>query len=292
VEKDKAVSFAILSAVFSSLAIVIVSVGAHSGINPILFTALSGIIGSVFLLVLMKMGRERLTLAKIRRNWHDILGSLAFRGLLGTSILYVGLGITTGIEAIFFTKMEPYFVMFLDWITGKVKIRRYHVALLSIHLAGVFLLATGGSFSLSHLEFGDLLIIFAVFCFAVSYRYGKRMSRNIGPKGSVVLTNGLGSIILLPIGLLISGVISHGLGSTAWLFIITNAALSYVLSITLWFASLKETRGWIVSALRAVGPVAIAPVAFLFFGQTLGAGQIVGAGIIVVTAFLIAREHV
>ena len=65
-----------------------------------------------------------------------------------------------------------------------------------------------------------------------------------------------------------------------------------VIGLTLWFVALKFMQGWIVSALRAVGPVIAAPFAFLFFGQSLSCFQVGGAVLVLATSALIAREHV
>ena len=79
--------------------------------------------------------------------------------------------------------------------------------------------------------------------------------------------------------------------SEGWLYLILQAVLLTSVSLTLWFASLKSVKEWIVSSLRAVGPLVGAPFAFFFFGETLSPVQIVGAGIVLTTSFLIAREH-
>ena len=62
-------------------------------------------------------------------------------------------------------------------------------------------------------------------------------------------------------------------------------------SQALWYASLKTVQGWMVSALRALGPLLAAPVAFFLFGETLEPMQLVGAAIVLLTSLLMAREH-
>jgi probable blue pigment (indigoidine) exporter len=59
--------------------------------------------------------------------------------------------------------------------------------------------------------------------------------------------------------------------------------------MTLWYWALERLDGWLVSALRAVGPVLAAPVAWIFFEQKLSPLQILGAAIVLLTAFLLSK---
>ena len=61
--------------------------------------------------------------------------------------------------------------------------------------------------------------------------------------------------------------------------------------MTMWLASLKSVKGWIVSALRAIGPIAGVPVAWLLFGEILTPIQILGGIIVLITSVVIAKEH-
>jgi probable blue pigment (indigoidine) exporter len=101
---------------------------------------------------------------------------------------------------------------------------------------------------------------------------------------------GIGGLILLPFAFLFSPTLAWT-SAIGWNYLIGYVIMFNVIGLTLWFAALKTVKGWIVSALRALGPIAGMPVAFLLFGETLTPIQIVGAAVVLATSFLIAREH-
>lgn len=283
--------FAVLSPILSSMATVIASEEIHSNLNPLLFLSITGIIGSVLLFIIIHIVGERITWKKVKSNAHDLIRTISLRGIFGNLFFFVGLGITSGIQAIFFTKMEPYFVLAISWLNGTVKVKARHVALMAMHIVGVFLMVTGGVLQFTFLDVGDVLIILAMLMFALSYKYSARVSTNLGAKASSSLTIGIGALVLLPIALFMSG--SHGVTFTltSWTYSFSYAILFFVFGLSLWFAALKYLKGWIVSALRALGPIVAAPFAYWIFGQTLNHAQIVGGGIILVTAYLISKER-
>jgi drug/metabolite transporter (DMT)-like permease len=69
-----------------------------------------------------------------------------------------------------------------------------------------------------------------------------------------------------------------------WYYTLATVAVFYVLSTALWFFSLKEVPAWLASALRCVGPVIAAPIAWLFFNQGLTLLQTCGALVVVATS--------
>ncbi len=287
---EKGIIFAILSSVFSSTATVVASIGTRD-LSPLLFLSVTGLISSIILFLYSYARREGLTRKSIKKNARDILHVTVLRSFIGQSFLMVGISLTTGIVAIFFTKMEPYFVLIWNWILGRERIKRRHLVLLLIHLFGAFLLISGGVLTLGSNELGDLLIIIAVALLALSYIPGKRLSKSIGAINSNAMTTGTAALVMLPISIVVFGYFGESIHPIGWAYALTVALLFNVFALTLWYASLKTVKGWIVSALRAIGPLAAAPFAFFVFGQVLGAVQIIGASIIIATSYIISREN-
>jgi probable blue pigment (indigoidine) exporter len=102
----------------------------------------------------------------------------------------------------------------------------------------------------------------------------------------------IGGLVVLPLALAVSPLSSWNVFSLGWTYLIAFVLLFNVVGLTMWFASLKTVRGWMVSALRAIGPIAGAPFAWLLFGEILSPVQIIGALIVVSTSAIIAREHI
>lgn len=281
---------ALLSPFFSSVA-TIFKTGATKTLTPLAVIAIGGIMGSIILLFLAKLFREKITLQKLKANRKDLLLVLLFRSLLGELFLTFGLSQTQAVKAIFLTKIEPYFVLILTWIFLREKVKPKHLLLLLVHLVGAIILSTGGNFNVvNKAQIGDLFIIIAMVLFASSYNCGKRLAENIGPIYSNAISMGIASLILLPFILTFSPIqkLTNPLG---WTYLIIYVILFNVIALTLWYASLKSVKLWIVSALRYVGPILGAPFAYILLKETLTLTQIFGAGTVIVTSFLIVREQ-
>lgn len=282
---------AILSPFFSSIA-TIFKAGAAKSLTPLIVVAVGGIIGSIILFFIAKLFREKLTFDKIKSNWKDLVFVLILRNLLGELLFTFGLSQTEAVKAIFFTKIEPYFVLILSWFFLKEKVQGKHFLLLTVHLIGAVILSTGGNINIvSKTQLGDLLIVLAMGFFASSYSFGKRLAHNLGATYSNALSMGTASILLLPLVFIFSPLPTLASQSQGWIYLLIYVLLFNVISLTLWYMSLKAVRGWIVSALRYVGPILGAPVAYFLFRETLSPAQIFGATIIIITSFLIALEH-
>lgn len=283
--------FAILSPVFSSIS-TIFKAGAAKSLTPLIVIGIGGILGSALLFLLAKILKEKNILKKIKNNWKVLMLVILLRNLMGEFFFTVGLSQTTAIKAIFFTKIEPYFVLIFSWLLLKEKIRSKYLLLLAIHLMGAVALSTGGKFNLfTKAHIGDLFIIISMALFALSYNAGKKMAHNIGSISGNAVSLGIASIIVLPLVLMFSPLQELTNQTSGWIYLFTYVILFNVISLTLWYASLKSVRGWVVSSLRYIGPVLGAPFAYLLFKETLNATQIIGAIIIIITSFLIAREH-
>lgn len=281
---------AVLSPLFSSISTIFQS-QATKQIHPLAVTGIGSILGSLILFLILFIRKERLNLKKIKENRKAIIMMTILRPLLGQLILAYGLSLTTGIKAIFFTKSEPYFVLFWHWAIKKERIKRKHFILLLFHIIGAILLSTGGNLMLNKPQIGDLLIIIAMGLLSLSYFYGKTLANNIGAQKSNAITMGIAGIFLLPFAFMATSSPLHSQHSTGWLYLLISVLLFNVVGLTFWFSSLKSVAPWIVSALRSIGPLVGAPVAYFIFGESLSFLQIFGGIIVLLTSFLIAREH-
>lgn len=279
---------AILSPFFSSVSTIFKSEAARD-LSPLIVVSFGGILGSIILFIIAGFRKEKISGKLLRNNFKDLSLLVILRFIVGELTMTYGLANTSAIKAIFFTKIEPFFVLILAWFILKEKIKAKHLLLLTIHLFGAILLSTGGLFLIPHL--GDLLIIFSMFCFAVTYISGKRISHSLGSTLGSAIPMGIASLILFPFALFSSSGNLFSYSSKGWEYLLIYVILFNVIALTLWYYSLKAVKGWIVSSLRYLGPIFGAPVAYFMFGQTLNLNQVMGAGIIIATSLLIAREH-
>lgn len=281
--------FAILSPIFSSIATIFQS-GATKTLSPLIVSSVGGILGCVFLFALIFLTGEHRFLNRAKKNSGDLAKVTIIRAILGQLLIATGLAMTSGVKAIFFTKIEPYFILIFNWIFRREKIYPKQFVLLTIHLIGVIILSTSGIFIFSMAQLGDLLIIIAMILFASSYTICARLSKNIGAKISNAITMGAGGLIILPFALTFSPSVAWA-SPAGWEYLLSYVILFNVIALTLWYAALKSVKGWIVSALRAIGPLAGVPFAYFMFGETLTIIQFVGAAIVLITSALIVREN-
>ncbi|KKQ96090.1 MAG: hypothetical protein UT56_C0002G0047 [Candidatus Levybacteria bacterium GW2011_GWB1_39_7] len=283
--------YAIISPFFSSVSTVFKS-GAAKILSPVVVVGVGGLIGSIILFLVSVLKKDKINFKKIKQHWRALGILIILRTILGELFLTFGLSLTTSIKAIFLTKIEPYFVLLIGVIFLNERFEKRHIALLLIHLTGAIILSTGGNIMFaSKAQIGDLFIIIAMALFASSYIYGKRLANSLGSTVSNAISMAIGSVIVLPFMVFLMPKIDFTSQFKGWIYLLVYVILFNVISLSLWFASLKSVRGWIVSALRYIGPVLGAPVAFLLFGETLSTTQVLGAVIILITSFLIAREH-
>lgn len=281
---------AILSPFFSSIS-TIFQAQATKLLNPLIVSSVGAVLGSFLLFIILFFRKGKINVKKLKSHSKEVIIMVILRNLFGQLLLAYGLSLTTGIKAIFFTKTEPYFVLFWHWLLKKEKVKPKYLILLLFHIVGAVMLSTGGNFILNKPQIGDLLIILAIGLFSLSYSYGKTLANNIGPLTANAITLGIAGIVLLPFALFINTFPSPTLHQTGWLYLLVSVVLFNVIGLTFWFSSLKTVPAWIVSSLRALGPLLGAPVAFFIFRETLTYAQILGGIIVLITSFIIAREH-
>ncbi|HLC45310.1 MAG TPA: DMT family transporter [archaeon] len=285
-------AFAVLASFLSSVSS-ITGVGVAKTLGAFTLGSLSQLLGGLMVFFSIKASNERVDWQKLRLHLRDFTFLVVLRCIIGMSLFAYGLGLTDAIKAIFFTKVEPYFVLAWSWLLRGEKIKASHAFLLLVHISGAVLLSTGGNLAgLGKSQAGDFLIIAAMGMLSLSYLPAKKLSIELGAKATNALTQVVGGLALLPLAVLFAPPAKVlALEVTGWVFLAIHSVLYNLVSQTLWYASLKTVQGWMVSALRALGPLLAAPVAFFLFGETLEPMQLVGAAIVLLTSLLMAREH-
>lgn len=287
-KKDEGLLFAVISAITGSIAAVLASAGTKL-INPILFAGMGSLLTFIILYSISFVSRPKLKIKMALSKFKKELFLLTlFRPILGQTILLVGFSLTIPIKVVFFTKLEPIFVLLWGYILFKEKIRTWDYAFIALLIFGGLLLSTGAdisAFSQAHL--GDFLIVISLIFFSYTYFVGSKLAKSVGARTSNVLSSLFGSIIIIPLSFFIFNATVSGIPMVAWLYFIGFVIGFNVIALTLWYAALKRVKGWIVSALRAIGPVTGAVAAFFLFGNVLDIVQIVGAAIILVSSSFI-----
>lgn len=283
--------FAIISSLLNSISTILRSVAVKT-LGPFAVLSFGSLLGAFLLILFSLIKKQKFSLSHLKHNFGDFLFLILTRSILGDLVFVFGLGLTLGVKAILFTKIEPYFVLFWYWILRKEKVTANQLILLTIHIGGAILLSTGGSFTgVKSAQVGDLLIILAMGLFSLSYFPAKKVAVKIGATQTNSLTLLISGIFFLPFAFLFSNPQTFDFFTKGWAYLVLSTIIFTVVGLTLWFASLKSVKGWIVSALRSLGPIVGLPFAYFLFGEKLSGAQLLGGLIVLSTSFLIAREH-
>ncbi len=257
-------------------------------LTPLVVASVQGILAGVIYLIHLRWTGAKIPRALIRENARDLIEFTFLRSFLASILFCYALQTTDAIKIMFFTKLEPYFVIFWTWLLLGQKVSRYHGVLLAVHIWGAILLSTGARFNLTQSQWGDLMVVGAEAILSYSYLHAARLSKSLG----AVHTNGISGLAsglaLLPLAIFTAPLAAWNIFTIGWLNLVIVVLLFNVFALTLWYAALRHIEPWLVSALRAVGPVLAAPLAWIFLGERLSSVQIGGAAIVLLTSALLA----
>lgn len=255
-------------------------------LTPLPVVCVSNLLAGVLLVALgLRWGKGTLVDAVRGVSPRFIIFSLVRCALVGLLFGYC-LTLTISTKIMFLTKIEPYVVLLIQILFYGHRTSPAHLTLLAVHVVGAVILSTGGTVHLSADTLGDLLILVGVVMNAVLYAPSQKYSHQMGALYANGLSQLLGGLALLPFMVWFAS--PHiGLSDvhlTGWAYVLGTVAVFYVASTSLFFFSLKEVPAWLASALRCVGPVIAAPIAWLVYNEPLTVPQTFGALIVVVTS--------
>lgn len=283
--------FAVISPLLSSIATIFKSVAVKS-LGSFAVLSFGSLLGAFILIIFSVFRKQKVSLSHLNHTFRDFLFLILTRSILGDLLFVFGLGLTLGVKAILFTKIEPYFVLFWHWIFKKEKVKVSQLFLLVIHVSGAIFLSTGGDFTgIKSAQIGDLLIILAMGLFSLSYFPARKLAIKIGATQANGLTLLVSGLFFLPFTFLFSKPQAFDLFTKGWVYLVLSTIIFTTVGLTLWFASLKSVKGWIASAMRSLGPIAGLPFAYFLFGEKLSGAQLLGGAVVLLTSALIAKEH-
>lgn len=255
-------------------------------LHPLPVTCVSNLLGGFILLGFARSRSAPPPTAQLRESLGSFLSLVLARNVIGTFLFATCLTMTSSSKVMFLTKIEPYLVLFLHWLIFRNRIGAGQFALLAVHVAGAVLLSTGGHLDFSASLMGDVLVLTGVTLNALTYDPAQRIARSYGALWASGLSQLAGGVILLPFTLwFTSGYFSmQPPYDVGWAYALATVMVFYVISSALWFYSLRDLPPWLSSALRCVGPVIAAPVAFFAFDQRLSTLQVMGAAVVVLTS--------
>jgi drug/metabolite transporter (DMT)-like permease len=253
---------------------------------PLPVVCVSLLFGGVCLLALARV-RGAPAPHSVQTLWsRGFLAYSCIRSALLTLLFAYCLTLTSSTKIMFLTKIEPYAVLLIQMLWLGHRTTMGHLVLLAIHVAGAIALSTGGALALTLDTVGDLLIFVAVFTNAALYVPSQRYSSTLGALYAGGFSQLFGGLMLLPIMLATSSnyFSAEPIYLTGWYYVALTTVTFYIVSTGLWFFSLREIPAWLASALRCIGPIVAAPVAWIVYDKPLSWLQTAGALVVIATS--------
>lgn len=247
---------------------------------------LRGLIGSLFLLLISLIRREKIAFTSVREN----LLPLVFSGgvLAGNWIfLFEAFKHTTIANATLSYYMAPVFVIALSPLVLKEKIIPRKVICLAAALVGMLLILKGSSQSgtagndLQGIAWG----IAAAACYA-SLMLTNKFIKNMNGMATTLLQLAIATVVLFCYVSLSGGISFSGLTPTAVIAVMALGLVHTGLGFFLFFTGMKGLNGQSIATLSYIDPITALLASFLIFGEAMNGVQMLGAVLLLGATFL------
>lgn len=260
-------------------------------IPPLTFVALRFSLAAPFLWLLLLPARRAV------RSGRGDLAPFLFLGfsgyVLGTALTYVGVYLTTAINASLIQAAAPVMVAVVSAVFLKEALRPVNWAGVSLSVLGVLLIVSGGTpgrLLQGSFHSGDLVLIVSQVGWAAYTIYGRTVLKRYSPAVATTYAYTVAALVLVPISLLeapLAPLLDASL--VTWGIILFQALLGGLAHV------------WYYAGVRAVGasrsvvfmnlsPLVGVLLATLLVGETLRGGHLVGGGVVLVGVFLTTRR--
>lgn len=214
---------------------------------------------------------------------------LALLGLTGVfgynALFFVGLNITTAINGSLIVASNPIITTLLAALIIKEKIYRKQALGIMVSFSGVLLVISKGSLQIvTTFKFnpGDLLLIAAVFCWALYSIVGKKVMKKFSPLASTTYACVIGSILLLPLALYeggLSNIFNYSLNTYIALFYMVIFAS--VLGFVWWYQGVLKVGASGAAIFINLVPISAMVMSGLFMGEKINTYQLLGAALVI-----------
>jgi drug/metabolite transporter (DMT)-like permease len=227
------------------------------------------------------------------------LGRLFVLSLFGAGLHYglqtTGLQYTTASNASLYAVTAPITILLLSVVFLGERVTARKAVGVALAVAGV--LVVMGPETLTSLELdahvkGDLLVLVSIVMWGLFTVLGKKVTDELGALKVTSWVTLLGALWMAPVGLYEMHVEHYSLGSMtldAWLAIGFLGVGCSFLAVLLYFVALRRTESQKVGVYLYTIPPMTAVVAMFYLGETLSAGLVLGAILVIVGVALTER---
>ena len=207
---------------------------------------------------------------------------LAWLGLVGHCLYQYffvgGLALTSVANGALIVASSPIVITLLSTVTGKERIGALHWAGTVLSFLGIYIVVGRGAHVNAASLRGDLMLLAAVFCWAL-YTIGARplMARH-SPVGVTALSMMLGTLMYLPLAApALSRTEWTSVSVLTWVKVVYSSLFALCVAYTIWYAAVREIGSARTSAYSNLLPIVAMATAYVWLGEPLGLDKLAGA---------------
>ena len=219
-----------------------------------------------------------------------VVGVGIFHVLWNLTILNIGYAAAT-----ILLYAAPAFVTLVAWLVWREPLTRFKVLAIALTFAGCVLVAGREELAGVELTAGGLILgLTAAMAYGSFSLFGRQVAARYPPWTILTYAFGFGALALFPLqfGLTALGAPPPPwpVPPSTWIWFAALVLLATILPFGIYLAALKTLPASVASILSASEVVFATLIGYLLFGETLGAWQILGAGLVIAGVVLIATR--
>jgi drug/metabolite transporter (DMT)-like permease len=227
-----------------------------------------------------------------RRDWLGLLGLAIVGHTLYQYFFIGGLARTSVANSSLMLAATPVVIALLSAVLGQDRISRRHWAGAALSMLGIYIVVgNGASFGARGLA-GDLMMLGAVFCWAVYTIGARQLMMRHSPVGVTGISMAIGTLLYVPLVWRdVRSVNWAAVSTTTWLALIYSALFALCVAYTIWYAAVRQIGSARTSVYSNLIPLVAMMTAVVFLGEPLSVSKIVGAFAVLVGVALTRMGH-
>lgn len=205
----------------------------------------------------------------------------------------IGISYTLPTHAALLYASTPVWIYLISVLTKEEKASRVKTAGIAVALFGVvaFFAEKGIALKWDYF-FGDLLVIIAVWAWALYSVLGRPLVKKRGAFTVTAFASIIGALIYSPFGIYHAACFDYsGVGIIGWSGVVYTAVLTSVIAYTLWYWGIKHFSPSRVAVFMYLQPVVAAILAYFILNERLSSGSIISGIIILAGVFITQRDR-
>ncbi len=248
---------------------------------------------AAFILAPFAMPLVRKDLPIVRRHWKSLLGL----GVIGigthNALAYLGLRYTTAVNGVILNSFIPVMIVALSWALLRERLATLQVAGISISLAGVLTILSGGSLAtllMFRLNVGDLLFILSMAMWSIYTIALRFRPRGLHFLSFLFVIVCIGDVAIIPFYAIETALGYPMHWSAGAIATIAAVALfSSVLSYIFWNRGVEQVGANVAGLFVHLMPVFGVMLAWLILDERLGLYHVFGIALILCGIYVTSR---